>query len=172
MLEEPGFLEKVHSGLLNWINASPNLRQRWRETAPRSLRASPVIASLPSSFSRRVKLELTKAEKTGWFRRIPAELRATFWCSGNTVFHFIAFVTKNSQLYFEEAGRREQQLVIQLLLSRLPGLFQIYKTTNFSRAARSVNQSTNVFHHASHTPANTHYKLIACVARRFLLGAK
>ena len=114
----------------------------------------------------------SKAEKTGCFRRIPAELRATFWCSGSTVFHFIAFVTKNSRLYFEEAGRLEQQLVIQLLLSRLPGLFQIYKTTNLSRAARSVNQSTNVFHHASHTPANTHYKLIACVARRVLLGAK
>ena len=39
------------------------------------LRDAPVIASLPSSFSRRVKLELTKAEKTGCFRRIPAELR-------------------------------------------------------------------------------------------------
>ena len=28
---------------------------------------------------------------------------------GSNVFHFIAFVTKNSRLYFEEASRPEQQ---------------------------------------------------------------
>ena len=42
-------------------------------------------------FSRRVKLELTKAEKTGCSRRIPGGLRATFWCYWQHCFSFYCF---------------------------------------------------------------------------------
>lgn len=72
-----------------------------------------------------MKLELTKAEKTGCLAGYQEGSGLRSGVIGSTVFHFIAFETKNSRLYFEEVGRPEEQLVIQLLLSRLQELFQL-----------------------------------------------
>ena len=57
-----------------------------------------LLLFLPSSFSRRVKLELTKAEKTGCLAGYQQASGLRSGVIGSTVFHFIAFETKNSRL--------------------------------------------------------------------------
>ena len=126
------------------------------ETAPGSLRAAQVVASLPSSFSRRVKLELTKAEKTGCSRRIPAGLRATFWCYWQHCFSFYCFRNQEQPALLWGSKSAGTTAVIQLLLSRLPVLFQLYKTTSFSRAARSVKVNQQTYFTTLATLRQTH----------------